>query len=70
MHYTHINPQYVEADQEHAAAEFDSILANTLPEWAAEMSEGYAWNDSIPARGDFQREADALAAHLIREHGE
>lgn len=68
--YDFIDPAYVDAGQSLAAAEFDAILRNTLPPWAIDMSEGYAWQCEIPAPEDFQREADALAMHLIREFGE
>lgn len=67
MSYTYINPKYVDPGQEADAIEFDRILEETLPSWAADMSSGYAWEDSLPARGTFQAEADALASHLIRE---
>jgi hypothetical protein len=68
--FVFINPKYIEVGQEAAAAEFEEILADTLPAWAADMSEGYAWNDEIPDAESFQNEADELAAHLVREHGE
>lgn len=67
MSYTYINPKYIEPGQEADAVEFDRILEETLPSWAADMSGGYAWECELPLRGDFQNEADALAAHLIRE---
>ncbi|MGE0343823.1 MAG: hypothetical protein AB7O86_12250 [Porticoccaceae bacterium] len=63
MQLTYVNPKYVDGNAR-AAAEFDSVLAATLPTWAADMSDGYAWNDSVPDSQDFQREADALANHL------
>jgi len=65
----YIDPRYVEAGQVLLATEFDEILRNTLPEYAAEMSEGYAWQDSLPARSAMQHEADALAEHLASEYG-
>ena len=67
MSYTFINPQYVESGQELDAAEFDEILGETLPEWAGELSEGYAWTAHLPARADFQAEAEKLADHMRRE---
>ena len=68
MSYTFINPAYVEPGQEAIAAAFDAILAEALPAWAAELSEGYAWQADLPAPEKFAEEAAALAAHLRREY--
>lgn len=68
MNYTHVNPQYVEPGQEAMATEFDNALDAALPEWASEMSEGYAWSAPLPDRDAFAAEAMALANHLLREY--
>ena len=62
-----INPAYVNDGEGAAAAEFDRILGETLPEWAAEMSGGYAWNAPLPDEGDYWDEAENLAEHLLAE---
>ncbi len=68
--YKFIDPAYVEAGQEQIAAEFDRILGETLPDFAAEISEGYAWSAPLPAADDFQTAADDLAEHLSAEYSE
>lgn len=64
MNLDYVNPLYVEDGEEDLAAEFDAILAETLPDFAAEMSEGYVWNAPLPDPDDFQTEADELASLL------
>jgi hypothetical protein len=66
--FTHVDPRRVDNDNAQAAAEFDEILIATLPKWAAEMSEGYAWDAPIPNPADFENEAAALATHLANQY--
>ena len=68
MTYTFINPAYVEPGQDAMAAAFDAILADAIPAWAAEISEGYAWQAELPAPEKFADEAAALATHLRSEY--
>jgi hypothetical protein len=68
MSYTFINPAYVERGREAMAEAFDAILSDALPAWAAEMSEGYAWQRDLPEPDKFVAAAAALAAHLRSEY--